>query len=167
MRISQTLANQIALKMVKEKRSIQSELQVKYREYFTGVAEKKVPKDVMEFFKKHSEYVKTTSSMRVDGKGFNRLDVHLTRAIPSVSPNCYYEHVDLTETEAEKGKKLHQEWLKMKDNNDALEVEIETALINLRTYANVQKELPEAAIHLPEQGLTVIVNTADLRKKLK
>jgi len=167
MRISQALAAQIATKMVQSKRAIQSELQKEYREYFTTVAEKKVPKDVMEFFKKHSEYVKTTSSMRVDGKGFNRLDVSLTRAIPSVSPNCYYEHVDLNESEATKGKKLHQDWLKMKENNDALESEIETALINLRTFANIQKELPEAGKHLPEQGLTVIVNTTELRKKLK
>lgn len=167
MRISQALASQIASKMVQSKRTVQSELQKEYREYFTTVAEKKVPKDVMDFFKKHSEYVKTTSSMRVDGKGISRLDISLTRAIPSVSPNCYYEHIDLSEAEATKGKKLHQDWVKMKENTDTLESEIETALINLRTYANIQKELPEASQYLPEQGLTVIVNTTELRKKLK
>lgn len=166
-RISQTVAQQIAVKLVAKKRILQSESQKEYREYFTEIAEKKVPKDVMEFFKKHSEYVKTTSNIRADGKGMSKLEVSLTRAIPSVSPNCYYDHIDLNETEATKGKKLYDAWVKLKDTNNDLQSEIEATLISLRTYSNIEKELPEATQYLPQVGLTVIVDTATLRKKLK
>lgn len=166
-RISQALAAQIAKKLVEKKRTTQSQLQKEMREYFTEIAESKIPKDVMLFFKKHSEYVKTTSSMRVDGKGFNRLDITLVRAIPSVSPNCYYEHIDLTEAEATSGKKKHDAYQKMKSDTDTLESEIEQTLLSLRTFANIEKELPEAKEYLPVLGLTVIVDTTSLRKKLK
>lgn len=167
MRISQSLASQIAKKLMEKKKTLQQTAKEAYRQYFTEIAEKKVPKNVMEFFGKHSEYVKTTSSIYVDGKGFNKLSVSLTKAIPSINPNCYYDHIDLSDAEVKKGKELYDAHEKMKTKNEELEYEIEATLINLRTYSNIQKEFPEAAEHLPALGLTVIVNTDALRKKLK
>lgn len=165
-RISQTVAEHISRKLVEKKRTIQSDALKELREYCTNIAESKVPKEVMLFFKKHSEYVKTTSNIRLDGKGLNRLEISLVKALPSVSPNCYYNHIDLTQGEATKVKNLNDAHEKLKTDNCALETEIERTLISLRTYANIEKELPEAAEYLPKVGIAVIVDTKSLRKKL-
>ncbi len=129
-RISQQVAGQISRKLIEKKRTAQSEALKEYREYCTGIAESRVPKEVMTFFKKHSEYVKTTNSIRVDGKGIVTMDVTLTKAIPSVSPNCYYNHIDLSAEEATKVKSLNDAHVKLKSNNDSLENEIEATLIS-------------------------------------
>src|SRR5690606_42149474 len=67
--------------------------------------------------------------------------------------------------EAKKGKALFDSWQKAKDNYEALKQECETALINLRTFANIEKSLPEAKQYLPQLGLTVVVDTVQLDRK--
>lgn len=167
-RISKQLAEQIARALISKKRNAESESKKEFREYCTKVAEERVPKDVMAFFKKHSEYVKTNSTIHISGKGLARKqEVSLLKALPSISPNCYYEHIDFTDEESDKAKELFDKWQKLKDGNNILEAEIEATLISLRTYANIEKEFPEASRMLPKQGLTVIVDTASLREKLK
>lgn len=165
-RISQSVAEHISRKLVEKKRTLQSEALMELRKYCTSIAESKIPKDVMDFFKKNSEYVKKMGTIRLDGKGLNRLDVQLVNAIPSVSPNCYYNHIDLKPEEANKVKSLNDAHEKLKADNSALETEIERTLISLRTYANIEKELPEASEYLPKIGIAVIVDTKSLRKKL-
>ena len=152
---------------MEEKKLHLSKLEKEFREFVTIFAEKKTPKSVLDFFKNHSEYVKTTNSIRINGKGVSNLNVSLTKALPSVSPNCYYQHIDLTDSEVKEVKKLYDLTVKTKKYNNDLWDELEAAILSLKTYANIEKELPEAAAYLPSKGLSVIINTTELRKKIK
>ncbi len=164
-RISQTLAATIAEKLTEKKRVQVADSLMEFRKYFTEVYESKIPKPVMELFKKHSEYIQTVSAVYLNEKGFSITKVSLLKALPATSQ--YSVTINLTDFEAKKGKALFHSWQKAKDNYEALKQECETALINLRTFANIEKSLPEAKQYLPQLGLTVVVDTVQLRKKLK
>jgi hypothetical protein len=101
----------------------------------------------------------------MDKKGFSGLSVQFTKALPAIT--TYNIRLELSDAEAKKAKELQNHYEKLKDDYKALFKETETALINLRTFKNVEKELPEATPYLPAMGLTVIVDTTELRKKLK
>jgi len=164
-RISMQLAEQIAKKLTEKKQALIAPTNLEFREFITQSFEATVPKPVMELFKKHSEYVETTNSVYLNEKGFSRENVSLTKAVPSIKE--YSVHFPLTDAVAIKAKKLYHVWQKAKDDYKALFEETETALLNLRTFANIEKQLPEAVQYLPQRGLTVIVDTKELRKKLK
>ena len=164
-RISQALAAQIAEKLTEKKLAIAKENLQAFREYFTTVYESKIPKPVMELFKKYSEYIRTTSSIYLDNKHFSRNGINLVKALPSITK--YSVAIELTEAENKRGKSLYDVWQKSEEVYKTLKQECETALINLRTFANIEKSLPEAKQYLPQLGLTVVVDTVQLRKKLK
>lgn len=164
-RISMALAEQIAKALTKKKQDLIAPALLEYRQYFTDVYESRVPKPVMELFKKHSEYLETTQSVYINEKGFNRESISLTKAVPSTT--SYNVELSITDAEATKGKKLYNAWKKACEDYKKLFEEVENALLNLRSFSNIEKQLPEAVPFLPQKGLTVIVNTTELRKKLK
>ena len=165
MRITKYLANKVAQQLIEKKQKEVSTLRTEFQEYLTVVAEKRVPKDVMEFFKKQCEYVETSQSIFLNEKGFNREVISLTRQVPAKSSSSL--HIVLNDTEATKAKRLHNAWLKAKENVERLKRELENALLNLRTYNRIEKELPEAFQLLPQGGgMLIPINIEKLRKEI-
>ena len=70
-RITKDIAHEVARKLTSKKteeiNKIEKELQLKLE----GFLLEKVPKEIMDLFKKHPNYFEKTSSFRISGNGFN------------------------------------------------------------------------------------------------
>ena len=165
MRITKEIAESVAKQLTEKQRKNAEELKLKFRQVVTDIYNQQVPKEVMKLFKTHSQYVKTTTNGYLDGQGFNREYVTLVGSVPAIS-NGGYVSPTLTSSEAAQLVKLKNAADTAKAEYEALAAEVENALYNLRTYAKVQANFPEAVKYLPQQNMSVAINFADIRKKL-
>ncbi len=165
-RMSQDLAGKIAFALLEPKFKEAEVMQKELAEYLTVIAESTVPAPVMELFKKYSDYIETSQNVYLNEKGFNRESITLSRRVPNTGGN--YVEMSITDTQASKAKKLHNIYKNKVENNKRLRQEIKTALLNLKTFAQIQKSFPEAVQYLPKsESVALVVDLSKLRKEIK
>lgn len=164
--LSKDLAKQIAKKLTQKSKD---NVDFLLREYQQGVAdayEVSLPNDVLVFYKKYSKYTNSVLSIRMYGNGFNHEVVNIFKSLPN-DDNSYYATFEPNAKVAEKLVKAKQKYEKAKKEYNILLEESEQALLTLKTYNNIRKELPEAAPYLPPPlSNALVVNFDSLKKRL-
>lgn len=163
--LSKDLARQIAVKLTEKSRIVAENLHVEYRELATSMYEDQTPDEIKAALKKYPDWFDSKCSMRVDEHGFNWEYITGVRRIACNSNSeCLLK---LTTKTAEKLLKAKRKWQKAKENYEKLKDETKNALLALKTYNNIRKELPEAAPFLPPPMSNALVVSFDsLKRKL-
>jgi hypothetical protein len=163
--ISKDLAHKIAIKLT-EKTSISVDnLKVSYQEIVTSEYEKQIPDEVKKCFLKHPDWFNCTSSIRFSGNGFNYECVTATRKI--VCNNNSSANLKLNSAISDKIMAVKRKYDAEKDKYEKLLEETTQALLALKTYNNIRKELPQAIPYLPPpMSNALICNFDSLKNKL-
>ena len=164
--ISKDLARQIATKLTEKSRIAKDELHKEYRQLVTDLYKEQVPDDVSKCFKNNPDWFYTQSSIRLDGHGFDWEYVATMggNVIANGGSNAFLK---LTSKTADKITNSKRKWEKAKDSYELLKDETVQALLALKTFANIRKELPEASPMLPPPMSNALVcNFDSLKKKL-
>jgi len=164
-RISQELAAQIAVKLTEKSRIAADKLHVEYRELVTSLYEAQTPGDVKVCFTKYPDWFYTRSNIKLHGHGFNWEYVNPTR--PLITNNNTDCILELTAKISDKIISAKRKWQKAKEGYDKLNLETRQALLTLKTFNNIRKELPQAAPMLPPPlSNALVVNFDTLKKQL-
>src|SRR5690606_14881263 len=84
MRITKTIATQVANEMLKQKQESIIQLQNKMKDVFTDAHLNTIPKDVLAVFKKYPSWVETSKSCRIKNEGFGWDYYSFSKAVPCV-----------------------------------------------------------------------------------
>jgi hypothetical protein len=163
-RISKDLAEQIAFKLTEKSREAVEKLHIEFREQATALWESIVPPAVQECFKAHPDWFETRSAIKLNEHGF-RFD-YITTTRPIIERGAS-NILTLTRKTADPLFRAKTKWEKEKKKYEDLKDESMSALLALKTYNNIRKELPEAAPYLPPpMSNALVVNFDSLKKKL-
>lgn len=163
-RITKSIAEEVARQLVKERENEISQLKKNLGHYVTQLHIARIPEIVMKAFKTNGSYINSQQSMRITGAGFDRwFTVNMDKTLPYSG-----EHLQVND---EQGNAIKDADNLIQDKTTAkndLKQSIEVALFNLRTYANVEKEFPEAVKFLPKQNINngPAVCIKDIRSEL-
>ena len=166
MRITQSMAKQIAQKMTEVKFKTVIELHENYREFIQAEYIKQTPKPMLDALKKFPSWIATTNCIQFEGFGIIRESVSVKVAV--ITNRGYYNgSLEIDAALAIKIIKLRDKYLDAKKKCLALRDKIETAINGLRTFAKIQEHLPEAVPFLPKsEGMEVMVNFSTLRQEI-
>lgn len=162
-RITKQIAEDVAVKLTKKQALEIEKLQKDMKQKFTEIYLKTIPKEIMDLFEKYPKYFEKRSSFQISGNGFQYQQLHTDKDYPSSQYSYSLKEKDaslmlgLMNTLDDKKNELYK-----------LKKEVANLLFNLRTYAKVNSEFPEASPFLPKTVTTALmVNISDLREKLK
>jgi hypothetical protein len=161
------MAATVAYKLTEKSKAVADKLHIEYRKSVMEFYKSTLPKAVLAFFKtEYCEYVETTNSVILDGHGFRHEYVSFIGALPSENGNTPQLKFDTND--GAKFIAAKRKWDKADKEYKDLKGETKQALLALRTFANIRKELPEAAQYLPPpMSNALVVNFDSLHKKLK
>ncbi len=163
-RITKAIAEDVAIKLVKERENEISQLKKNLSHYVTNLHIDRIPDSVMKAFKTNASYINSQQTMHINGSGLDRFfRVNMEKTLPYNG-----EHLEVTDEQCDIIKASHNLIEDKKTAKNRLQSEIEIALFNLRTYNNVEKEFPEAFKLLPKQSINtaLAINLKDIRCKL-
>jgi hypothetical protein len=166
MRITKTIATEVAQQLIAVKNEELKHLRLQQKTFIRDIYLTQLPKDVLICFGKNPKYFRTTSAIYINGPGLPQ--GYKTYSIGDPLPSINGDRITVTElysTDIEKNEDAIN--TKSKEINELFD-NIEAALINLRTYNNVEKEFPEAFKLLPPASINtgLMVNIKDIRCKL-
>lgn len=140
-------------------------LHLEYRELVTSSYEETIPEDVKKCFKKHPDWFTSNCSIKIHGNGFDWEYLSATR--PVISNENQRGKLEPNSKLAEKIIRVKNKWQDAVEKYKKLMKESEAALLTLKTYNNIRKELPIAASMLPPPMSNALVcNFESLKKKL-
>lgn len=165
MKISKQLAQDIAKCLLDAKEKEYKKLQMEYRQYATEEYQKSVPKEVVEVYKKHPEYINTCRSLMANGHGFNYTHIEATEDVIQ-SRISSYNTIPLNNKNSEVLIKMKTKYEKALEKYKKLYKETEIALLTLATTKRIEENFPEAKPFLPTQSLLPSINLDGLRKEI-
>lgn len=166
MQISQSLACLIANKLVENKQKEYDKLKKEYQDYVYDLYISQTPDEIKAIFKKHADWFMTTNIVRLHGHGFNYEYCEVQKPVIKNSPN-ENAVLKLSEKIVVKINSFLKAIQKAKDERNDLKSDIKTALLQLRTYKQIEKTFPEAAPWLPKQNMALVVDVEPIRRRLK
>ena len=167
-KISQADASQAATKIAEPINEKSIEIETSLREYVTEIYKVTLPAEILKMYEKHSEYIKTTYSVKITGTGIKERTVSLMGGLP-VDKDEYYTKIHLSNEQSKKAGKLidakEDMSKKYKDTRD----EIERTILNLNTHKRVLEQFPEAYGALPgvNTNTQLTVQLQPVRDKVK
>lgn len=163
-RISKTLAQNVASKLVEKKRTELGKMRIELSEYIHDWYVTKIPKDVMKLFKAQKKWFSTRGSISFCGNGFNYKSFGFRTELPTGGDY----NIMPDETCAKEVTLMVNAIEKKEDEIDRLHSEIKHALIGLKNYSNIEKEFPEAYKLLPKENqcTAIMVNVDKIRERL-
>lgn len=174
-KISQADASQAATKIAEPINKKSIEIETSLREYVTEIYKVTLPAEILKMYEKHSEYIKTTYSVKITGTGIKERSVSLMGALPAdkqesyTGSDEYYTKIHLSNEQSKKAGKLidakEDMSKKYKDTRD----EIERTILNLNTHKRVLEQFPEAYGALPgvNTNTQLTVQLQPVRDKVK
>jgi len=165
MTISKTLAEQIAIKLCEKKQKAYLQAEKVTQETIEHVYIKKIPKDIMAFFKKHPKMTKTCSYVTIQTSNYNYMSSNFSKSLPEI-----YNIMDNIFTQSEKDSffKMHNQANDLKKEFKQLKEQVENALLNLKTTKRIAEHFPEAVPYLPtSEKFELAINLTDIRKQIK
>lgn len=162
-RITNDIAKQVATKLLEKKKEAQLAAAKKYQQFLEDEAFKQVPKEIMDLLEKHNRFFNKVSAVKLIGHGFEHETVKMSKSIPSSDYNYFI--LEMTASLATKIMNLKRASDKAKEDYDKSFQILEQALINCRTFKNVEQNIPEAKPYLPQaKTMALAINYADVRK---
>jgi hypothetical protein len=164
-RITKSLAESIASSLLAKKKEKISHKRQELKEKVTQVIEQTIPEDVLKFHESNQDWMRGSQDFRLqgDGTGTDYTHYRTTKTLPS---NSQYNWVKIPDKSHNEVMNLHSKIDKMESDLKKARFEVETAIFNLRTYSNLEKEFPEAAKYLPKNGTTALVVNIDKVRQL-
>jgi hypothetical protein len=160
-RITKEIAHATAVSLLSDKKENIKKLKEQLREMVTSAVKKTIPHEVMEMYKKHPDYFNTHTNTRFNCAGF-AYEYYNFNELPDNGDNP-----TIGTQEGNKILALSNKVADAESKYNSLRNEIEIALFAFRTYANVEKEFPEAFALLPEKmSQTVMINISSLRSQI-
>lgn len=164
-RISNDLAGQIATKITEKSRLASEKAHLEYREAVTQLYEEQTPADVIKCKKNHPDWFYERGAVSFSGHGFSWENVATTRQV--IANGGTYANLHLTAKIADKLMTSKRKWDKASKAYKELKDETKQALLTLKTFNNIRKELPEAAPMLPPPlSNALVVNFTSLKSRL-
>lgn len=164
-RISNDLASQISTKLTEKSRIASDKLHTEFRQLVTDFYENQIPEEVVKCFKKFPDWFYTRSTVKLHGHGFDWEYVTTTK--PVICNSNSEAHMTMTAKIGDKLISAKRKWEKAKKEHAELKEESKQALLTLKTFNNIRKELPEAASMLPPpMSNALVVNFDSLKKRL-
>lgn len=161
--ITKTIAKAVATKLVEKQSQKVQDLKIELGNYFTNEYQNTLPRVVLEGFKNHPNFFNTCKSFSMTGHGFNWETITANKSLPCTSSSKTFDETVLRE--------LRKKYDAVKDAKKLVETlifEIETALLNLKTYSKINANFPEATPFLPiKTDTALMVNVDNIRNKLK
>jgi hypothetical protein len=161
MRISKELARSIALKLTEKSKLKADACKNEYGQLVYDIYDSTVPQEVKDMYKKHPDYFEIRGYVKFNGHGFKYEEVKVP--LPVISNNTRYSQCDLklTAAIADKLMKEKRKYEKaVKDYKDLFN-ETETALIALRTFKQIEQNIPAAKPFLPPPMSNALVCNFD------
>jgi len=163
--ISKDLAGRIATKLTENSRIHSEKLKSDYEEMVTAVYEDLIPQEIKQAFKKYPEWIQTDSSVVLNSHGFNWERLSMKKQLPECDD--FRNGITLTAKIADKLVNAKRKWENGKKKYKELLEETKQALLALKTYNNIRKEMPLAASMLPPpMSNALVVNFDSLKKRL-
>lgn len=166
-RITKDIATDVAIQLTANKKAEIKKLEDELAGFITGIYEASLSDLIKQAFKKHKGFLHTTNSIRLTGAG---LSVgYKYYALSYELPKCNScGQFPMNDEQSAKIVKLDDKIQDLIKEHRDLKQSIENALYNLRTYANVEREFPEAFKLLPVKSVNtaLMVNIKDIRCKL-
>ena len=167
MRINQSMAKEVAIKMTEKKSKEVQNLKLEYYQFIHDEYVKKTPKPIIDALKKYPEWIATTNSIRFSGFGISIESLNTKTPVINNTTN-YYAILEIDSVLANKIIKIRDKYIDAERKYKALRDKIETALNGLRTFAQVEKHLPEALPFLPKSSsMELVVNFDKLREEIQ
>lgn len=157
MRITKELASSVAKSLLKKKQEEIQKLENKLKEYVYDKALKFVPKEVSEFNEKFPGYIELSRSVSFQ-QGWFEYRFKSFRFPDEKSLPLKSEYIDFERSIIEQIASKQDQIAKLQSEYREAIRDVENAIFNLRTVANVKKELPEATPFLPKPGQTTAVS---------
>lgn len=161
--LSKLVIEQISAKMTEKSKKYAEALDKELQILVTEIYEEQIPDEIKKAFKTHCEYIETCQSLYLDGHGFNRESLSMTKQMPAKS--SYNQKLNLTAKIADRILTLKRKRDKAKEDYKNLKLETESAMFALKTHKNVRENLPEAAPYLPPPMSNALVVSFDSLKK--
>jgi hypothetical protein len=160
MKISKEKAHAAAVKIAAPMMAKIKEHDEKINSDVTKMYESKVPKDVMECFKKHPSFFSTESSEFIGRIGSEYVYARFGRQIPDIGEGKF------TQKERDTMLSLVNTKETLKEKYDRAVLDIENTILALGTPKRVETEFPEALPFLdyPTTSTAVMLNIAPIRK---
>jgi hypothetical protein len=165
-RITKQIAEVTANELVKSKKEKIKILESEFKKKLYQMVLKNTPDDVVKFYKKHPNFMKTNFYVEISGNGFEYQRITLDSSFPSKNGDRFQLLPDV-ETAKELLSSFNQ-INDLKEQSDRLKSDLENAIFNLRTYKSVQENFPEAFLLLPKiVNNSVAINLSDIRNRIK
>ena len=163
MRVSKSLAKQIAGKMLEKKYQEIKDIEKERNELFISYYLETLPKNVIKCFESNQEYINKHVSFSLNGIGLMNYEITINEGIPSTD-NC---RINVSVTIAEKMNEYRNVISDKIKAVRSLRSNLEAALFKLATPARIAENLPEAVPFLPKENkLEIAINFSDLRNQL-
>lgn len=163
-RISQQAAQDAAKKITEKISAEIAELDLAIRKAASEAYSNRIPKEVKECYAKYPAHFHASSTVRLEGNGFNRNHIVLDKEYPS---NDYY--FTPTKEESKEIATLINKKGKLQEHLATTRKEIEATILSLCTHKRVETEFPEAFPYISgaPSTTTMIVAIKPIRDKVK
>jgi hypothetical protein len=163
--ISKDLAQQISTKLTEKSRLAVDALRKDYQTIATEIYEDQVPEEIKKAFKLYPDWFYTRQSLYFNGHGFSFERVTPIRHV--ICNNGTEANLKLTIKTSDKLMAAKRKVEKAEKEYKLLKEESKQALLTLKTFTNIRKELPEAASMLPPPlSNALVVNFNSLKTRL-
>lgn len=162
MRITKTIAEDVADKLVAKLTERLKEIEIEFGQILNDEWVKRAPKEVLTTLIVAPEYIKTKSSGYIHFLGRTVYCTH-DKSFPHSSSDLKIENTDL----CNRMSALENEKIDLKKKKAALHKEFSSTLLQLGTTNKIAEHLPEAIPFLPEESKVPAINFTDTRNKLK
>lgn len=164
-RINQKVANEVAKALSKKKYELYEKAQKEFEVFVTEAYIKQTPTSVIECHKKYPDWVMDTRTVVFSGHGHKWTSVNTTKDV--VRNSSHYATLELNAKLGGELTKLVNKANSLQAEYKTLVRELEAALNGLRTYANIEKNIPEAKKYLPPVVKhELAINFPALRKQI-
>lgn len=163
--ISKQIATEIAKKLTQKKYDALEKIKKEISEKAYEIAKADVKKDIFEMYEKNKSFFKTSSAISFIGTGLNYESVTLPTPIPSTGG--WNVRKQLNDKQASVFVSLFSKRDSLKKELRELFLEIENALLSLKSYLKITAQFPEAAKYLPiKENKELMINISAIVKKL-
>lgn len=162
MRITKTIAEEVADKLVAKLTERLKEIEIEFGQILSDEWMKRTPKSVLSVFLVDPSFIKTKSSGYIHFLGGTVYCTH-DKSFPYSTGDLKIEDVNL----CDRMSALENEKIELKKKKFALHKEFSATLLQLSTTNKIIEHFPEAVPFLPEESLVPAINLTDTRNKLK
>lgn len=168
MRITKEIAQKVANQLLHKKDEQIEDLKIKVNDILKKEILSTIPNTIIAAFhdKTTHDYIDASGSVRLMGNGFNHEHYYLINSLPTKGGEII---INVSEKFSKLLMPAHKHLKISKREREITFDEVYVSLINLRTYANIEKQFPEAFLLLPPENksMALLVNVDHIRNKIK